>query len=359
MRKLWVQCLAFFGVLAASGVPVLYYSSDRPAIGQAPPRSPEAAWPGQDPAVLFSAPGVTEPSSRTLQIFSEASGTIREILVKSGDRVSKGQPLFVLINDTQLAEVQHREALVRAARAQLAKLQSWERPEDRVIAKEQWQEAEAMVHLAEYELKRVENLVKENATSEKELINVRENNVAARARANAAKARFDRAEAGPSKEDVEVAEAAVAEAQTQLHVSETLLAKTTVRSPIDGIVIYRHLEPGEAVGPEVGKPVLSIGNRDILHLRADVDETDLAKVELGQRIFATAEAFGMKRFGGRVVHIEQTLGRKNFRTYSPTERTDTKILEVVIALDDGSSLPLDLQMTTWFLRDDGQATASR
>ncbi|MBP7936719.1 MAG: efflux RND transporter periplasmic adaptor subunit [Phycisphaerae bacterium] len=359
MKKPWIQCLVFFGLLAATGVPLFYYGSGRSAIGQAQPHPPETIWPGHDPHLLFSAPGVTEPSSRTLQIFSEASGTIRQIFVKSGDAVTTGQALFELINDTQMAQVRHRQALVRAAQAQLAKLRSWERPEDRIIAREQWQEAEAMVHLAEYELKRVESLVRENATSDKELINVRENNAAARARANAAKARFDRAEAGPSKEDVEVCEAAVDEAQTQLQVSQTVLAKTTVRSPIDGIVIYRHLEPGEAVGPEVGKPVLSIGNRDVLHLRADVDETDLAKVKLGQQIFATADAFGSTRFGGRVVHIEQTLGRKNFRTYSPTERTDTRILEVVIALDDGGSLPLDLQMTTWFLDDDAPDTASK
>lgn len=359
MRRPWVQCLVFFGVLIAVGVPVLYDSANRPAIGEAQPRPVEAMWPGHDPNLLFSAPGVTEPSSRTLQIFSEASGTIREIFVKSGDRVTKGQPLFELVKETQVAELKHQEALVRAAQAQLAKLRSWDRPEDRIIAKEQWQEAEAMVHLAEYELKRVEDLIKQNATSDKELVNVRENNAAARSRANAAKARYDRAEAGPSKEDVEVSEAAVEEAETQRQVSQTKLDKTTVRSPIDGIVIYRHLEPGEAVGPEVGKPILSVGNRDILHLRADVDETDLAKVKLGQRVFATAEAFGLKRFGGTVVHIEQTLGRKNFRTYAPTERTDTKILEVVVALDDGGVLPLDLQMTTWFLKDDTGATASK
>ena len=73
--------------------------------------------------------------------------------------------------------------------------------------------------------------------------------------------------------------------------------------------------------------------------------------ELGQRIFATAPAFETERFYGKVVHIEQTLGRKNFRTFQPTEKTDTKILEVVIALEDGRELPLDLQMTVWFLDD--------
>jgi len=209
-----------------------------------------------------------------------------------------------------------------------------------------------MADLARSEQERVAELVTQNAAPPREITVARENCAAAEARASAAKAHYDLAMAGPRPEDLEVAQAAVAEAQTQLAIAQTQLEKTKVRSPIDGIVIYRFREPGEAVLPDIPKPVLSIGNRDTLHLRADVDETDIARVRLGQRIFATAPAFGSRRFPGKVVHIEQTLGRKNFRTYQPTEKADTKILEVVIALEDGRDLPLDLQMTVWFLNDD-------
>jgi len=122
------------------------------------------------------------------------------------------------------------------------------------------------------------------------------------------------------------------------------------------VVVSRVREPGESVFPNVPAPVVSIGNRDVLHLRADGDATDLSRVHIGQRIFATCDTFGARRFPGKIVHIEQTLGRKNFRTDRPTEKADTKILEVVIALDDGRDLPLELQMTVWFLRDTAGAT---
>lgn len=316
----------------------------------------QGGWPGSSPDVLFSAPGVTEPSSRTLKIFSELPGTIREVFVKSGDRVARGQLLFELANETQVAEVRHRESLVRRAKAELAKLESWMRPEDRRMAEAHWHETRAMAQLAEFEKKRVESLAQQGAASDMELIHARENHAAAKARADAALAAYERTTAGPSSEELEVARAAVSEAEMHLKIAETYLAKTQVRSPIDGVVIYRYSEPGEVVLPDVPKPVVSIGNRDRLHLRADVDETDLGRVKVGQRVFATAEAFGPKRFAGEVVHVEQALGRKNLYTYRPTEKVDTKILEVVIALDDGKALPLDMQMTVWFLRDSGSST---
>jgi len=208
-----------------------------------------------------------------------------------------------------------------------------------------------MADLARFDQERVASLVPQGAAADSEIKLARESYAAAQARAIAAKARYDLAVAGPRPEDIELAQAAVAEAKSQLAIAKTQLDKTKVLSPIDGIVIYRFREPGEAVLPDIPKPVLSLGDRDKLHLRADVDEVDIARVYTGQRVFATAPAFGSRRFAGKVVHIEQTLGRKNFRTFQPTEKADTKILEVVIALEDGRDLPLDLQMTAWFIND--------
>ena len=68
---------------------------------------------------------------------------------------------------------------------------------------------------------------------------------------------------------------------------------------------------------------------------------------------ATAPAYDQRRFTGCVVHIEPTLGRKNFRTFRPTERLDEKVQEVVVALDQGDDLPLELPMVVWFFDDAG------
>ena len=327
------------------------YSASRAPSAQTRPAVSAIEWPSDDPDVLFSAPGVTEPASRAIQVFSELPGTIGKIDVQPGDRIKVGQLLFELVNDSQQAEVTRAEAQVARVKADLAKLESWDRPEDRKMAKAQWDETQALVQRAEYELRRLESLQGGSAVSDKELNDTRNEVTAVRARAEAAQARYERSTAGPRPEDIVVAKAAVVEAEAQLNVAKTLLEKTRIRSPIDGMVIYRFREPGESVFPNVPAPIISIGNRDILHLRADVDEMDLSRVKKGQRVFATCDAFGTRRFPGTIVQIAQTLGRKNFRTDRPTEKADTKILEVVIALDDGRDLPLELQMSVWFLRD--------
>jgi len=357
MKRTWIPVLV--AAVALVGIGWIGYHqvpTGRSNAGQTQPADEAVDWPNDDPDVLFSAPGVTEPSSRTIQVFSELPGTIGRVHVKSGDPIKKGQILFELMNETQMAEVRRCESQVARIKADLAKLEAWERPEDREIAKAQMEEAQAMLRQAEYERKRVESLRQNSAATDKEINETQDNLLAARSRAVAAKARYDRSIAGPRPEELDVAKAAVTEAESLLEVAKTQLEKTRIRSQIDGVVVYRFREPGESVFPNVPAPVVSIGNRDVLHLRADVDETDLSRVHIGQRIFATCDTFGARRFPGKIVHIEQTLGRKNFRTDRPTEKADTKILEVVIALDDGRDLPLELQMTVWFLRDTAGAT---
>jgi HlyD family secretion protein len=321
-------------------------SSTQPAANE-----PVAALPNDDLAVLFSAPGVTEPASRAVQIYSEMMGTIGKIGVRSGDRIKTGQLLFELVNDTQEAEVKHCEAQVARASAELAKLKSWDRPEDREVVKAQWEEAKALLERAEFEIRRIEALNDSSSASAKEINDIRNEGMVQRARTAAAKAKYDRSVAGPRPEEIAVAQAQVSEAESQLAVARTTFEKTRIRSPLDGMVIYRFREPGESVFPNVPAPILSIGNRDVLRVRADVDELDFGKVRLGQRAFTTCDAFGSRRFYGTIVEIAQTLGRKNFRTDRPTEKADTKILEVVLALDDGRDLPIELQMAVWFLRD--------
>ncbi len=338
-------------VVTAGGLVYSQFGGSGPSSTQPVGDESAAALPNDDPAVLFSAPGVTEPSSRAIQIFSEMMGTIGKVHVQSGDRITAGQLLFELVNDTQAAEVAYCEAQVARARAELAQLKSWDRPEDREVAKAQWEEAKALLERADFELRRIEALNLSASASAKEINEIRNEELAQRARTAAAKAKYDRSVAGPRPEEIAVAEAQVTEAESRLAVARTTFEKTRIRSLIDGMVIYRFREPGEAVFPNVPAPILSIGNRDILRVRTDVDELDFGKVKLGQRAFATCDAFGSRRFCGTVVEIAQTLGRKNFRTDRPTEKADTKILEVVLALDDGRDLPIELQMAVWFLRD--------
>jgi multidrug resistance efflux pump len=145
-------------------------------------------------------------------------------------------------------------------------------------------------------------------------------------------------------EDLKRAEAEVAYAEAGVQEAEALLAKTYVRSPIDGRVLRRYRKSGESVSGKGDTPIVSLGDVSRLRVRVDVDETDVARVHVGQAAWMRADAFGERRFTGRVVRVGQALGRKNLRTEEPTERVDTKILETLVELDAGQTLPVGLRV---------------
>ena len=90
--------------------------------------------------------------------------------------------------------------------------------------------------------------------------------------------------------------------------------------------------------------VFDFRDSSVLRARAEVDETDVARVRVGQPAYVTAGAYGSRRFSGRVVRVGNLLGRKNVRTERPSERVDTKILETLIELDSGRQLPAGLRV---------------
>jgi HlyD family secretion protein len=303
--------------------------------------------------VLFVAPGLTEPRSKVIQLVSELPGTLRAVHVQAGDRVCKGQLLAELHDEMQQAGAGLAQASLDRAKAGLRRLRNGDRPQEAAAVRARLDEAEAQLQLAEHEARRAEQLREQSVATEWELVQARSNLALARARRDFAQSRDELSRAGAREEDLARAEAVVREAEAKLATARAARQKTQLRSPIDGVVIYRYREVGEAVHPDMPSPVLTVGDCDVLHVRVDVDEADIGYVTVGQRVYATAAAFDDRRISGEVVHIEPTQGRKNFRTQHPTERLDTKIQEIVVRLDENDGLPLGLQMAVWFL--DGSA----
>ena len=126
-----------------------------------------------------------------------------------------------------------------------------------------------------------------------------------------------------------------------------MLAKTVVRAPMDGVILRRHLRAGETVSDKPEFPIFTMADDSILRVRVDVDETDVARVAVGQAAWFTADAFGDRKFLGHVVRVGEQLGRKRVRTDEPTERIDTKILETLVQLDGHPPLPVGLRVDSY------------
>ena len=98
---------------------------------------------------------------------------------------------------------------------------------------------------------------------------------------------------------------------------------------------------------------MTVGDKAVLRVRMDVDESDVNKVRVGQKAYVTADAYGDKKFWGHVVRVGEQLGPKNVRTDEPTERVDRKILETLVELDKGVDIPVGLRVDTYIVGDRG------
>src|SRR5262249_50644668 len=146
----------------------------------------------------------------------------------------------------------------------------------------------------------------------------------AAARVDAARERLDLVNVGPREEDRASAAAAADLARAKLAEARAQYDKTFVRAPIDGVILRRRAKTGESVSVQFDSPSVTMADDHVRGVGMEVDETEVAHVEVGQSAFVKADGFGDRRFPGRVIRVGQILGRKNIRTDEPTERVDTK-----------------------------------
>lgn len=165
-----------------------------------------------------------------------------------------------------------------------------------------------------------------------------------RASRDAARARELFAEQVLPKQELDRAEADEASAQARADEARSAFDKSRVRAPFDGVVLRRWRRAGEVVSTQYASPIVTIGDVSRLRVRAEVDESDVGRVAVGAGAWVTAPAYGARRFSGRVVRIGRRLGRKAVLSDDPAQRVDSKVLEVLIALDDGRELPVGLRV---------------
>ncbi|MFW5740912.1 MAG: HlyD family secretion protein [Myxococcota bacterium] len=155
-------------------------------------------------------------------------------------------------------------------------------------------------------------------------------------RAAAAKARA--AKTGSRSQDIAAARSRVKAAAARVEQMGAQLERLRVHDPFDAEFLQIKFRRSEYFDPRNGEPLLIVGETSELHVRMDVDERDVGKVYVGAAAFVTTEAFGERRFEGKVIEVGRHMGRKNVRTDEPTERLDTKILEVLVQLDQSEGL---------------------
>jgi HlyD family secretion protein len=214
------------------------------------------------------APGKVQPETM-VKLSANVPGEVIRLAVKEGDHVRRGQFLLQLDDTQYRAQVRQSQAGIEAARSSL-------------------KSAEAAFAQSDAVLKRKETLFTQKLVSPEEL-------EAARAQRNGDKARLD-----ADREEVSRQQAA-------LQAAEDNLRKTRFDSPIDGTVTQLNIERGEIVVigtmNNPGTVVLSVADLSRMKVEADVDETDVSSVRLGQTAKVKVDALPDTTLAGQVVEI--------------------------------------------------------
>lgn len=308
------------------------------------PRNASGGAPAPLPNPLVMAAGRVEPVSEEVRLGLALTGKLEAVLVDEGDPVHQGQVLARLERADLQSRVAEAEANVLLKQAELTRLLNGARLEERREAEAAVRGAEAVVEQARYDLNRYRTLSNKGWTSQDSLEKAQRDHAVAVARLAAAREHLALVAATAREDERDRAEADLALARARLEEARAVLAKAEIKSPINGIVLRKHRRAGEMISESQDMPILSIGDISVLRVRAEVDETDIARLQVNQPAWVRADTFGEARFTGRVVKLGTMVGNKRVYTDQPTERLDNKVLEVLIELDGQPPLPVGLRV---------------
>lgn len=248
-----------------------------------------------DITLTVAANGTLQPT-RSVNIGSELSGTVKRVLVDVNDRIKTGQVLVELDTAKLVDQVTQSRAGLASAQAQLA-------------------QASATVKESRATLARFEEVARLSGGK-----------VPSATELDSAKAAVERAVAIEA-----AARAAVTESRAALATTETNLSKASIRSPINGVVLSRTVDPGNAVAASLQAVTLFSVAEDLAQLKLDVavDEADVGAVKVDQKATFTVSAFPARRYPATINRVAfGSTKTDNVVTYTTTLNVDNSDLSL-------------------------------
>ncbi|HQS99962.1 MAG: efflux transporter periplasmic adaptor subunit [Hydrogenophilales bacterium 16-64-46] len=290
LARRWPVLLLASGVALALGV--WMFGASGPAPGPAYRTEPASVG---TLTVKVSATGNLQPTN-TVDVGSELSGIVERVQVDDNDTVKKGQVLAQLDLSKLSDAVAKSQATLVAAQAQVLQAQATT--------------VEARATLGRF----------------REVSRLSGGKVPSRTEMDAAEANLKRAEA-----NVASAEASVSQSRAALQSDQTNLGKASIRSPIDGVVLARQVEPGQTVAASFQAPVLFKLAEDLtqMELQVDVDEADVGQVKAGQPATFSVDAWPGRTYQATVTRVgfgaQENEGVVSYRTVLDVRNDDLSL----------------------------------
>ncbi len=253
--------------------------------------------------LVVTATGNLRPTNQ-VEVGSEVSGRIDEVLVDVNDVVTRGQVLALINTDVIDDQIAQGRANLNAARAAV-------------------EQARATLEVDQAQLARLQ-----------EVFRLSDGRVPSQTEMQAAEGAVRRDEAALAS-----AQANVASAEASLRTAQTNRDRAVIRSPVSGVVLVRQVEPGQTVAASFNTPTLFILAEDlsVMQLRVKVDEADVGRVETGQPAIFTVDAYPGREFPATVERVDLASG--NIAAASQQQNANAVVeYEARLTVDNASGL---------------------
>lgn len=250
----------------------------------------------------------------TTELSFKLPGRVTERLVDEGETVAAGQLVARLETDELTAERDTRAAERRAAEAGLADLRAGSRTEEIAQGEAAAERLQAEAERATRDARRMEELHRREVIPLRDLEHARAARDEAAAAVREARERLVLLKKGPRPDAVRERQARAEAAQAALNLVESRLSQSVLVSPVSGLVLAKHVEPGETVAP--GTPIVTVGRLDQIWLRGYIPEYELGRVKVGQKARVITDTWPDRAFEGTVSFIspEAEFTPKNVQT---------------------------------------------
>lgn len=266
------------------------------------------------------ADGKADVEGGVIQVAARRQGIIREVLVQEGDEVAKGQVLAKQEDDDARLAADTAQAGLNSARAQLALYQ-------------------VQLRTGQREYKRLQSLSASNFVAGQRLDTAQDQIASANA-------------------SIQAQQAAIQVATAQLAQARYNQELTIIRAPADGRIARRYANPGAGASSLNVTPMFDLEPRTARIVRAEISESAIPFVTLGQSVEIIPEADQTKVFTGKVLRRAAVFGARKLQSDDPSERTDARVVEVVISAD-GTPFLIGQRVLVKFMKPGAAAGAKR
>jgi HlyD family secretion protein len=332
MKKKWPKVplsilLAIAGILFSA-----YYIFNSNKVEPRPrPLRPPAS---KDLDTALVGTGLVESARENVAVMPYRTGKVLRVLVREGDKVTEGQPLYTLDMAQERARLATMQANIASQRAVLNQLLHQPRPEDLPPLRAQVAQAEANYQDQLTQLKRVEGVSLPGAVSADELSRHRYATAAAKAQLEQAKKQLARTQAGAWTYDIQKARADIQAMVAQTGEQQVLVNQSVVKAPRTGTVLKVNIRPGEAVnaatsGTSSNTAPMLIGETDQLQIRVDIDEVNANRVKPNMPAMAILRGNAQQRFRLVFDRVIPYMVPKTQLSGAASERVDVRVLQLI------------------------------